>query len=102
VFWSNFLKYSYSQDMFAPVNEAFSGVIQKLKKRLKIGKEKPKEDDAENRQLEIQSPDKNVMQYASSKGDVNLQQNIQEGNKKNNQYASIEIDFEHNAKKVDL
>jgi len=104
--WSNFLKYSYSPDMLSPISEAFSGVMSKLKSRLKLTK-KQQNQAAEEEVQEIQraspnnSPNKNIVEYNNNnaKFEVNLKEmkSTNAGEKK--EYDSIEIDFHQNQQK---
>ena len=98
VFWSHSLKYTFSADLLVPINEAFSGVLEKLTKRLKLG---PKVKEIENTNKD--KTDKVIPIIANppfvNEGDKNefeLEFKRQVSGKKNKDYDSIQIDFDQN------
>jgi hypothetical protein len=104
VFWTNSLKYSYSPDMLSPINEAFSGVVQKLKNRFKLGRKRPEEEAKEiDYVVDYNSEKKNdhgertnsKPNHIVDNNQVDLQFK-QSGGKAGKEYDEVDIDFEQN------
>jgi hypothetical protein len=110
VFWTHSLKYTYSKDMLSPINEAFSGVIQKLKSRLKLGKKLPEPEEEKKEQFEeveggankfakneIQmnpNPNNQYEMNVKDQNQINLEFKKQSVGKINKGYDEIQIDFD--------
>lgn len=109
VFWTHSLKYTYSDDLMNPINEAFSGVIQKIKNRLKLGRSRQQDPQLENKvamQDGYNPSPNNVIQanqapnnqiqinLGNNKDNVSLEFKQETGNKVNKGYDSFQIDFE--------
>ena len=99
--------------MLNPINEAFSGVIQNLKTRLKLGKNVPKKEEENNKNENIIEINAGLNVNIQASNHVDMGNNVgkndlnevdlefkQNNGPKNKEYNSIQIDFEQNNNNV--
>ena len=89
--WTCSLKFVFSEDLINPFNEIFSGMIQKLKIRMKLVSEVDK-----NVNKDIKKEDVVIEKQEEKHSVIDLKYEKDNYVKRNKEYDSLQIDFDHN------